>query len=36
MVCVSEENLSGVLGGLVGGKRFYSVYSNKAVFQRWA
>lgn len=36
MLCVPEENRSGVLDGPEGRKRRYSVYSNKAEFQRWA
>jgi hypothetical protein len=34
MLCVSEENRSGILESLEGGKRCYSIYSIKAEFQR--
>src|SRR3954447_8197744 len=36
MLGVSEGSRLGVLGGLESRKRRYSVYSNKAEFQRWA
>jgi hypothetical protein len=36
MLGISEENRSGVLGGLESIKRCYSVYSIKAESQRWA